>query len=68
MREDYKLIGTKARVDFEVEQDVAEKLRAMEKHTGLTTSELANTALKRFITQHSDFLPAVDMNRFTKKA
>jgi hypothetical protein len=58
MREDYKLKGATARVEFEVERDVAEKIRAMEKHTGLSLSELGNTALKRFITHHSDFMPA----------
>lgn len=58
MREDYKLVGPTAKVEIEVEKEVAEKLAAMEKHSKLTKSELTNTALKRFITAHKDFLPA----------
>ena len=44
MRDDYKLKGATARIEFEVEADVADKIRAMEKHSGLTASELGNTA------------------------
>lgn len=68
MRDDYKLKGTTARIEFDVEKDVAEKIRAMEKYSGLTASELANTALKRFITHHSDFLPPHDTSKTHKKA
>lgn len=57
MRDDYKLVGTTVKVQVEVEKEVADKLAAMEKHTKLTQSELANTALKRFISHHNDFLP-----------
>ncbi|MGK5085753.1 hypothetical protein WDW37_20885 [Bdellovibrionota bacterium FG-1] len=57
MRDNYKLQGAKTRMDFEVEKDVAETFSAMEKYTGLTVSELANTAMKRFIVHHMDFLP-----------
>lgn len=57
MREDYKLKGTTAKIEFELEKDIVEKLGAMEGFVKLTKSELANTALKRFIAQHKDFLP-----------
>jgi antitoxin component of RelBE/YafQ-DinJ toxin-antitoxin module len=57
MRDDYKIKGTTARLQVEVEKDVVERIQAMEKYTGLSVSELANTALKRFITHHSDFMP-----------
>jgi hypothetical protein len=67
MREDYKLKGATARLQVEVETDVAVKIQAMEKHTGLSASELANTALKRFITHHSDFLPVSELNKLIKK-
>jgi hypothetical protein len=60
MREDYKIKGSTAKLQIEVEKEVAEKLAAMEKFKGLSVSELANTALKRFITQHTDFMPPVD--------
>jgi len=35
----------------------AETLRAMSDFSKFTTSELVNTALKRFMSQHKDFLP-----------
>ena len=57
MKDDYKLQGSVAKVHIDVEQDVAEKLQAMEAFTKITQSELVNTAVKRFITQHMDFLP-----------
>ncbi len=57
MRDDYRLKGATVHFEVTVEKDVAEKIAAMEKKTKLTASELANTALKRFITHHSDFLP-----------
>jgi hypothetical protein len=57
MRDDYKLQGKTAPMQIQVEADVAEKLAAMEKYTGHSVSELANTAIKNFITRHSDFLP-----------
>ena len=44
-------------VEIEVEKEVIEKLASMEKYAKFTRSELANTALKRFISHHSDFLP-----------
>jgi hypothetical protein len=57
MREDYKLQGKLVKITVEVEESVATALGAMEGFAKLTQSELANTALKRFITHHSDFLP-----------
>ena len=57
MRENYKLQGSLMKLEIEIEKEVAEKLLEMEKHAKLTRSELTNTALKRFISQHSDFLP-----------
>lgn len=57
MRDDYKIKGKTAPITFEVEAEVAAKLQAMEKHSKITISELANTALKRFISHHKDFLP-----------
>lgn len=57
MREDYKIKGSTVKVEVEVEAVVAEKLGKMEQFSKLTKSELANTALKRFIAAHNDFLP-----------
>jgi hypothetical protein len=57
MREDYKIKGQTVKITVEVETIVAERLVVMEKHTKHTQSEIANTALKRFISAHKDFLP-----------
>jgi hypothetical protein len=57
MRDDYKLKGSTSKIEVEVEKEVAEKLSKMEGYTKLTKSELANTALKMFISRHKDFLP-----------
>ena len=57
MRDDYKIKGATSALQIDVEKDLVEKLRAMEKQTGIKVSELANTAIKRFCTHHSDFLP-----------
>lgn len=57
MLDEYKIKGQKIKLEVEVESDVAEKLARMESHTQLTRSEIANTALKRFIAAHKDFLP-----------
>jgi hypothetical protein len=57
MRDDYKLKTPLLKLEVEIEKDTAEKILEMEKHCKLTRSELANTALKRFISAHKDFLP-----------
>ena len=57
MREDYRIKGQTVKIEVQVESDVAEKLARMETYSKLTQSELTNTALKMFISRHSDFLP-----------
>jgi hypothetical protein len=57
MREDYKLKGSITKMQVEVEKNVSEQIAAMERYTKLSASEIANTALKRFIAAHKDFLP-----------
>lgn len=57
MRDDYKMKTTLLKLEVEIEKETVEKILEMEKHTKLTRSELANTAIKRFISQHKDFLP-----------
>lgn len=58
MREDYKITAPTAKLEVEIEKTIVEKLMSMEKFAKLSCSELTNTALKRFISQHKDFLPA----------
>jgi hypothetical protein len=57
MRDDYKLKTPLLKLEVEIEKDTVEKILEMEKHSKLTRSELTNTALKRFISAHKDFLP-----------
>jgi hypothetical protein len=59
MRDDYKIKGPTVKKDCEVEERVAQNLEKMSQYTKLSESELINTALKRFITTHKDFLPPV---------
>ncbi|MBU6375729.1 MAG: hypothetical protein KGQ59_07025 [Bdellovibrionales bacterium] len=49
--------GKLVKLSIEVEESVAQTLVEMEKFVKLTQSELTNTALKRFIAHHKDFLP-----------
>jgi len=60
MLDDYKLKGKTGRIEVDIEDEVAEKLIRMEKHIKLSKSEIVNTALKRFISSHQDFLPKTD--------
>lgn len=60
MRDDYKIKGPVKKLEIEVEQVIAEKLMAMEGYSKFTISELTNTALKRFISSHKDFLPPTE--------
>lgn len=62
MRDDYRLNGTLKKVQLEIEKEVADKLVLMEKFSKFTISELTNTALKRFIATHKDFLPTEGKN------
>lgn len=57
MRDDYKLQGKTEKIEIEIEALVAENLKEMEKFSKFSASELINTSLKRFISQHKDFLP-----------
>ncbi len=57
MLDDYKLKGATEKVEVEIEKEVKEILSKMEKHSKLSLSEMTNTALKRFISSHKDFLP-----------
>jgi len=56
MREDYKIKEQVVKLEVEVEKTVADILLAMEKFSKFSRSELTNTALKRFISSHKDFL------------
>ncbi len=57
MRDDYKMEGPKKKFEIEIEAIAAARLEEMALHTRFTLSELANTAIKRFIATHKDFLP-----------
>lgn len=57
MKSDYKIQGATQKVEVQVEKEVVMALEKMSAHTKLEVSELTNTALKRFIASHKDFLP-----------
>jgi hypothetical protein len=40
-----------------VEKEVAEFLKVMSEHTKISEGELVNTAMRRFISSHSDYFP-----------
>lgn len=44
-------------IQVKVEKTVAECLKAMSEHTKIPEGELVNTAMRRFIAVHSDYLP-----------
>lgn len=57
MKDQYKIQGPKDKFEVEIEQSVVEKMKKMAKFSKFSEAELANTALKRFIATHKDFLP-----------
>ncbi|MGK5085270.1 hypothetical protein WDW37_18440 [Bdellovibrionota bacterium FG-1] len=57
MRDDYPLKGKTKKLTVTLETQVVTTLKAMESYSHISVSELANTALKRFIAHHKDFLP-----------
>ena len=57
MKEDYVLKGTTVQLTLTLEKEVAETLKKMSEYTKFGESEVVNTAIKRFIAVHSDFLP-----------
>jgi hypothetical protein len=40
-----------------VEKEVAEMVKVMSQHTKIPEGELVNTAMRRFISGHSDYFP-----------
>ncbi len=62
MREDYQLDGPTEKLQIELEKKVHDKLNRMTKNTQLSASEIVNTALKRFISAHKDFLGEDDFD------
>jgi hypothetical protein len=57
MLDEYKLNGKTVKVEAELEADIADKLSLMSQYMGFGASEIINTALKRFVAVHSDFMP-----------
>jgi hypothetical protein len=57
MRENYKLNGPLTNLNVQLEAEMVETLQVMEKHVNIPVAELVNTAIKRYISAHNDFLP-----------
>lgn len=60
MRDDYPIKSQTAEIKVQVEKTVSDTLEKMTRYTQIPVSELVNTALKRFIAHHRDFLPPQD--------
>jgi hypothetical protein len=52
-----------AELHVKVEKEVAELLKAMSEHTKIPESEMVNTAMRRYIATHSDYVPAAKKKR-----
>ncbi len=57
MKQDFPLKGPTEKVTVELEANVVQIIKAMEQETKNSFSEMTNTAIKRFISSHKDFLP-----------
>jgi len=57
MKDDYQIKAETTNLSVLIEKDVVETLKKMATYKKLTEAEIANTAIKRFIATHSDFLP-----------
>lgn len=57
MKSDYKITKETAPITLQIEKDLVEALKAMEIYSKHTQAEIANTAIKRFVAAHKDFLP-----------
>lgn len=68
MKSDYKIQGKTVKLDVTVEGHVAELLQKMVGFSKHSADEIVNTALKRFIAAHKDFLPPEAREGMTRKA
>jgi hypothetical protein len=57
MKDDYPLKGPTVKLSVELETEVAETIKKMSDFKKIGVSEMINTAVKRFIATHSDFIP-----------
>lgn len=49
---------SKSQVVVEIDEKVADCLRVMEQHAHIPQSKIVETALRRYIATHKDYLPA----------
>lgn len=45
------------KLEVTLEKEVAEALKVMSSHTKIPADEIVNTAMRRFISAHSDYFP-----------
>jgi len=57
MIDEYKIQGPTQELAVKIQKPLISQLEKMADHKDLTVDEIVNTAVKRFITTHSDFLP-----------
>lgn len=63
MKNQYKILAETAKTELTIELSLIETLKQMEAYTQFTVSELANTAIKRFVSHHKDFLPPPELKK-----
>lgn len=63
MKGDYKIVGKSVKFETQIEEEVFQVLKQMSEFSKHSISELTNTALKRFIASHKDFLPPSDRDK-----
>jgi hypothetical protein len=57
MRDPNIKIDLSVSISVKVEPKVADSIKLMADHMKMSTDEITNTALKRYIATHSDFFP-----------
>lgn len=63
MKDQYNIVGPTLDINVKLEKEVVEILKLMETHTNFSAASIINTAMKRFITAHKDFLPPSEQKR-----
>ena len=57
MKEDYKITAETKSLTVNIEAELVETLKKMSVYSKFSEAEIVNTAVKRFVAVHSDFLP-----------
>jgi len=53
-------------IQVSVEKEVAEAIKIMSQHTKIPEGEIVNTAMRRFMSSHSDYFPKGHFKKLAK--